>query len=58
MSDPASLRSAAEAIIAALEEARTACILPGFLAVRVGLRGELQSFGQRFRPALCYHVDG
>ena len=44
LSDPASLRSAAEAIIAALEEARTACILPGFLAVRVGLRDELQSF--------------
>ena len=44
LSDPASRRSAAEAIIAALEEARTACILPGVLAVRAGLRDELQSF--------------
>ena len=44
LSDPASRRSAAEAIIAALQEARTACILPGFLAVRAGLRDELQSF--------------
>ena len=33
-----SCRSAAEAILAALQEARTACILPGLLAVRVGRR--------------------
>lgn len=43
-SDPATLRSAADAVLAALEKARTACILPGLLAVGAGLRKELQSF--------------
>jgi indolepyruvate decarboxylase len=43
-SDPATLRSAADAVLAALEKARTACILPGVLAVGAGLRKELQSF--------------
>ena len=33
-----------DAIIAALEGAHTACILPGVLAVRAGLRDVLQSF--------------
>lgn len=43
-SDPVALRSAADAIIAALKEAQTACILPGILTSRAGLSGELQSF--------------
>jgi indolepyruvate decarboxylase len=44
MSDPSALRSATDAILAALKEARTVCILPGLLAARAGLRAELQSF--------------
>lgn len=44
ISDPTTLQSATDAIIAALEGAHTACILPGLLAVRAGLREALQSF--------------
>ena len=44
ISDPANLQAATEAITAALAEARTACILPGLLAVRAGLRESLQAF--------------
>jgi indolepyruvate decarboxylase len=43
-SDPTALLSATDAILAGLEAAHTACILPGLLAVRAGLRRELQSF--------------
>ncbi len=43
-SDPATLESAAGAIVKAVEGARTACILPGLLAVRAGLRNELRAF--------------
>jgi indolepyruvate decarboxylase len=42
-SDPASLNLAVEAIVAALGSARTACVLPGILVARAGLRGALQS---------------
>jgi indolepyruvate decarboxylase len=44
ISDPVILKSLTDTIIAALEGARTACILPGLLAVRAGLRDTLQSF--------------
>jgi indolepyruvate decarboxylase len=44
MSDPSALRSTTDAILAALKEARAACILPGLLAARAGLRAGLQSF--------------
>ena len=44
ISDPTTLHSAADAIIAALEGAHTACVLPGLLAVRAGAREALQSF--------------
>ena len=43
-SDPKILQSVTDAIIAALQGARTACILPGVLAVRAGLRNALESF--------------
>jgi indolepyruvate decarboxylase len=43
-SDPASLEKAVNAIIAALNDAKTACILPGLLANRAGLQNEVQSF--------------
>jgi indolepyruvate decarboxylase len=43
-SDPATLQSATEAILAALAGAQTACVLPGLAAVRCGLGKELQSF--------------
>jgi indolepyruvate decarboxylase len=43
-SDSTALQSATDAIVAALEEARAACILPGLLAVRAGIRDVLQSF--------------
>jgi indolepyruvate decarboxylase len=43
-SDPTALQSATDAIIAALKGAHTACILPGLLAVRAGIRETLQSF--------------
>jgi indolepyruvate decarboxylase len=44
ISDPTTLRSATDAIIAALEGAHTACVLPGLLAVRAGAQEPLQSF--------------
>ncbi len=44
ISDPMSLQSATDAIITPLQGAHTACILPGLLAVRAGLRDTLQSF--------------
>jgi indolepyruvate decarboxylase len=44
ISDPEALRSASDAILAALGKAHSACILPGILTVRAGLREELQSF--------------
>lgn len=43
-SDPATLRAVTEAILAALEGASTACLLPGILAARAGLRDELRAF--------------
>ena len=43
-SDPVTLRSAADAIIRSLDGASTACILPGILATRAGLREHVQSF--------------
>jgi indolepyruvate decarboxylase len=42
-SDPPSLDMAVEAIVEALAAARTACVLPGILVARAGLRGALQS---------------
>jgi indolepyruvate decarboxylase len=44
LSDPATLQSATEAILAALADAQTACILSGLVAVRAGLGTQLQSF--------------
>jgi indolepyruvate decarboxylase len=44
LSDSTTLQSATDAIVGALEGARTACILPGLLAVRAGVREALQSF--------------
>jgi indolepyruvate decarboxylase len=43
-SDPASLEKAVDAIVRALSDAKTACILPGILANRAGLQDEVQSF--------------
>jgi indolepyruvate decarboxylase len=43
-SNGAALRSAADAIIAALAGAGTACILPGLLAKRAGLGEQVQTF--------------
>lgn len=43
-SDPASLERAVSAIIEALSAAKTACILPGFLATRAGLQDAVQAF--------------
>jgi indolepyruvate decarboxylase len=43
-SDPASLEQAVNSIVAALNDAKTACILPGLLANRAGLQNEVQSF--------------
>jgi indolepyruvate decarboxylase len=43
-SDPASLDAAVTAIVDTLDAARTACVLPGMLAVRAGLRDSLQAF--------------
>ena len=43
-SDPASLERAVAEIIEALRAARTACILPGFLANRAGLEDAVQAF--------------
>jgi indolepyruvate decarboxylase len=44
ISDPAILQSVTDAIIVALQGAHTACILPGVLAIRAGVRDALQSF--------------
>jgi len=43
-SDPATLRAATDAIVGAIEKARTACILPGLLARQVAGKELLQSF--------------
>jgi indolepyruvate decarboxylase len=43
-SDPASLEEAVSAIIEALSPAKTACILPGFVATRAGLEDAVQAF--------------
>jgi indolepyruvate decarboxylase len=43
-SDPASLEEAVNAIVTALDGARTACLLPGLLANRVGLQDAVQAF--------------
>jgi indolepyruvate decarboxylase len=43
-SDPASLEKAVGAIVTALSAAKTACILPGFLANRAGLQDAVQAF--------------
>ncbi len=40
-SDPAALEGAVGAIVEAVTRARSACILPGILVARLGLRGEL-----------------
>lgn len=42
-SDPATLAAATEAVMAALAEARTACVLPGFLVARAGLQTVMQT---------------
>jgi indolepyruvate decarboxylase len=42
-SDPASLDKAVAAIVEALSAAKTACILPGFLAYRAGLADTMQA---------------
>jgi indolepyruvate decarboxylase len=44
ISNPDSLTKATDAIITALGEARNACILPGVLVARAGLRDSLQAF--------------
>ena len=43
-SDQASLEAATGAIVAALQDAGAACILPGWLAKHIGARAELQAF--------------
>ncbi|MBV8070815.1 MAG: alpha-keto acid decarboxylase family protein [Acidobacteriaceae bacterium] len=43
-SDLGNVQAAAEAIVSALDHAATACILPGVLTARLGLRNELQRF--------------
>src|SRR5580704_12811405 len=43
-SDPASIERAVAAIVEALHAAKTACILPGFLANRAGLQDAVQAF--------------
>jgi indolepyruvate decarboxylase len=42
-SDPASLAAAADAVVAGLEKAKSACILAGILVARAGLRASLLS---------------
>jgi indolepyruvate decarboxylase len=42
-SDPASLAAAIDAVLAGLAEARTACVLPGFLVARAGLQPVMQA---------------
>jgi indolepyruvate decarboxylase len=44
VSDRTTLQAAADAVLEALSRAHTACVLPGILVVRAGLRAELQSF--------------
>ena len=44
LGDSTTLQSATDAIVGALEGARTACILPGLLAVRTGVQEALRSF--------------
>jgi indolepyruvate decarboxylase len=46
-SDPESLAAAVEAIASALEQAQSACVLPGILVKRTGLTAELQSLLDR-----------
>ena len=41
-SDPAKLEAAVDAVVAELSDATTACILPGVLVARLGLRDSLQ----------------
>lgn len=43
-SNPDSVRAAADAIVAALDDAETACVLPGILTRRLGLQSEVQAF--------------
>src|SRR3984957_2119930 len=42
-SNPDKLRAATDAIVAAVDKASTACVLPGILVARTGLRGALQT---------------
>jgi len=42
-SDPASLKAATAAIVAALSRAKSACVLPGILVARTGLRQPMQN---------------
>lgn len=42
-SDPAALAQATDAIVSALAEARTACVLPGFIVQRAGLQAAMQA---------------
>jgi indolepyruvate decarboxylase len=43
-SNPESLKAATEAVLAALNGAEAACVLPGMLVKRVGLRRQMQAF--------------
>jgi indolepyruvate decarboxylase len=42
-SDPGSLKAAVETVVDALGEAKTACLLPGFLLARAGLQKEIEA---------------
>ncbi len=42
-SDPIALAEATDAVVAALAEAQTACVLPGFLVARAGLQPVMQA---------------
>ena len=42
-SDPVTLAAATDAVVAALDEARAACVLPGFLLARAGLQPVMQA---------------
>jgi indolepyruvate decarboxylase len=42
-SNPVTLAAAADAIVAALDKADTACVLPGILVARAGLQGAMQA---------------
>jgi indolepyruvate decarboxylase len=42
-SNPDTLRAATDAIVAAVDRASSACVLPGILVARTGLRGALQT---------------